>query len=74
MRTRTDAAAISDLVDQVAALDDAPDRTVYPWFYADLARLAADTIDDHLLQELPDDRAVSVGMRRHGRTHRGGAA
>ena len=69
MHTAIDSQTVADLVDEVAALDDAPDRNLFPWFYADLARLAADTIDDHLTNQ-PDnqdayDRGHAAGYR-HG--------
>ena len=37
---------IADLLDRVAALDDAPDRHHHEWFYADLARIAEDIYAD----------------------------
>lgn len=55
MHTRTSSSqTVAEFVDQVAVLDDAPDRTVCPWFYADLARLAADAIDDCVTTDLGD--------------------
>ena len=65
MHTAIDSQTVADLVDQVAALDDAPDRSLCPWFYADLARLAADTIDDYLTSE-PEDLAARQDAYQQG--------
>ena len=56
MRISTDSEAIAHFVDQVAALDDAPDRARHEWFYADLARLTVEAVDD-LAQEIADGQA-----------------
>jgi hypothetical protein len=72
MRTRTNSDAITHLVDQVATLDDAPDRTVCPWFYADLARLAADTIDEYVLQELHGDLTADKHEQAFNQGHDAG--
>ena len=69
--------AIGDLLDRVAALDDAPDRTRHHWFYADLARLAADLCDDiaahpdasHDHRATRGTRPVADGTQRRGRAH-----
>jgi hypothetical protein len=72
MRIRTDSNAIAHLVDQIAALDDAPDRNRCAWFYADLARLAADAIDDYVIQELHEDLAAERHEDAFNRGHDAG--
>lgn len=71
-RTTIDSQTVADFVDQVAALDDAPDRTRCAWFYADLARLAADAIDDYVTSEPDDKRHRDAYQRGHDAGYRRG--
>ena len=72
MHITIDSQTIADLVDQVAALDDAPDRRRCAWFYADLARLAADAIDDYLTSEPDDEHRWDAYQRGHDAGYRRG--